>query len=190
MTAPPRRSCPALTTERLTLGPHAIDDFPDMVEMWSDPVVVKHFGGVPSTAQECWARQLRYAGLWPLVGFGYWRIRQRDTGRFVGEAGFAEFRRDITPSIVGTPEAGWVLAPWAHGQGFAQEAARAIFAWADGVLKAPRTVCMIAPENAPSLALAARLGFTPFAEARYRGEPTVVLERRRPGLEPETAAEV
>jgi RimJ/RimL family protein N-acetyltransferase len=172
-----------LTTPRLILGPHGAPDFPEMLAMWRDPVVVKHFGGTPSTAEECWTRLLRYAGLWAVVGFGYWRIRERDSGRFIGEIGLADFGRDITPSLTGAPEAGWVMASWAHGRGFAREAAAAVFAWADGVLAAERTVCLIDPENAPSLTLAAKLGFQPFAEARYKGRDSVLLERfRRAGF--------
>jgi RimJ/RimL family protein N-acetyltransferase len=180
VTGPPGRPCPVLTTARLGLGPHEVTDYPDMLSTWQNPVVVKYFGGAPSTAEECWARLLRYAGLWSLLGFGYWRIRDRANGRFVGEIGLAEFRRDITPSLAGWPEAGWVLAPWAHGQGFAREAAEAIFAWVDGVLGVERTGCLIDPGNAPSLTLAARLGFQPFAEARYKGRDSVLLERIRP----------
>jgi RimJ/RimL family protein N-acetyltransferase len=180
VTGSPGRSCPLLTTARLALGPHEAADYTDVLSTWQDPVVVKYFGGVPSTAEECWARLLRYAGLWGLLGFGYWRIRERASGRFVGEIGLAEFRRDITPSLAGWPEAGWVLAPWAHGRGFAREAAEAIFAWADGVLQADRTVCLIDPGNAPSLVLAAKLGFRPFAEARYKERDSVLLERFRP----------
>jgi RimJ/RimL family protein N-acetyltransferase len=169
-----------LTTGRLSLGPHEASDYDDLLSTWREPAVVKYFGGVPSTPEECWARLLRYAGLWRVLGFGYWRLRERATGRFVGEVGLAEFRRDITPSLAGWPEAGWVLAPWAHGQGFAREAADAIFAWADSVLATDRTVCLIDPENAPSLALAAKLGFRPYAQARYKGRDSVLLERLKP----------
>ena len=178
MTPPRRRSCPVLTTARLSLGPHEAADYPDMLATWQDPVVVKYFGGVPSTPEECWARLLRYAGLWRLLGFGYWRIRERATGRFVGEVGLADFGRDITPSLAGSPEAGWVLAPWAHRQGFAREAADAIFAWADAALDVKRTVCMIDPDNIASLALAAKLGFKTFADTGYKGRPVVLLERQ------------
>lgn len=177
MTEAARRACPALTTARLTLGPHGVSDYEDSLALWTNPEVVRYMGGAPSPPPEIWGRQLRYAGLWPLMGYGYWLVRETATGRFVGEVGFAEYRRDVTPSLIGAPEAGWVLAPWAHGQGFAREATEAMFAWADGVLRAERTVCMIDPHNAPSLTLAARLGFAAFAESRYRDEPILLLER-------------
>jgi RimJ/RimL family protein N-acetyltransferase len=161
-----------------------------MLAMWRDPVVVKYFAGTPSTPEECWTRLLRYAGLWAVVGFGYWRIRERDSGRFIGEIGLADFGRDITPSLVGYPEAGWVMASWAHGRGFAREAAEAVFAWADDALGAERTVCLIDPDNAASLALAAKLGFQAFAEARYKGRDSVLLERfRRAGSRPAAGIE-
>lgn len=178
MSRPARRACPVLTTVRLSLAAHATADFADMLATWQDPVVVRYFGGQPSTPEECWARLLRYGGLWPLLGYGYWRIRETATGRFVGEIGFAEFRRDVTPSLYGSPEAGWVLAPWAHGQGLAREAAEAVFAWADAALDVKRTVCMIHPDNVASLALAAKLRFKAFADTDYKGRPAVLLERQ------------
>ena len=181
MTAPrrtePRTPCPVLHTARLTLGPHDVADYEASFAMWADPDVVRYIGGTPSTAEEAWGRQLRYAGLWPLVGYGYWRLLETASGRFVGEAGFGDFRRQITPSLIGVPEAGWVLAAWAHGQGLAYEAMSAILAWADGVLASRRTVCMIDPGNTASLTLAARLGYQTFAEARYKGQDARLLER-------------
>ena len=42
-----------------------------------------------------------------------------------------------------------------------------------------RIVCMIAPDNAPSLALAERLGFSRIGEGELReGEAIVLLERQ------------
>ena len=80
----------------------------------------------------------------------------------------------------GTPEAGWVLASWAHGQGLAREATEAMLAWADRALAAPRIACMIDPHNDASLALAAKLGFRRFADTHYKAKPTVLLERFAP----------
>ena len=125
-----------------------------------------------------WTRLLRYVGMWALLGFGYWVVRERDTGRFVGEVGFADFRREISPPL-DAPEAGWVLAPWAHGRGFATEAVRAALAWGDAHLAAPRTVCMIAPENAASIRVAQKLGFREFGRTSFKGDDTLLFQRLR-----------
>jgi RimJ/RimL family protein N-acetyltransferase len=171
-------AAPALDTERLTLEGHVLADLAESAAMWGDPVVTRHIGGRPSTEEEVWARLLRYVGHWAALGYGYWAVREKRTGRFVGEVGLADFHRDLTPPL-DAPEAGWVLAPWAHGQGFATEALGAVLAWAarDPRL-APRQVCLIAPENVASVRVAARHGFVEYARTTYHGEATLLLERR------------
>jgi len=52
-----------------------------------------------------------------------------------------------------------------------------VVAWAEQHLKADRLVCMISPDNGPSLALAGRLGFVPYAETTYKGDAVILLER-------------
>lgn len=170
---------PALETERLTLRGHTPADFDECAAMWADPLVTRHIGGRPSTAEETWARLVRYAGMWALLGFGYWVARERETGRFVGEVGFADFRREITPSFDGAPEVGWALAASAHGRGFATEAVRAALAWADAHLPAPRTVCMINPENTASIHVAARCGFREQTRTTYKDAEVWIYERPR-----------
>jgi len=171
---------PGIDTERLTLRGHTRADYEESAAMWGDPLVTLHIGGRPSTAEEAWARVLRYGGLWALLGFGYWVVRERESGRFVGEVGFADFRREVTPSLDGAPEAGWALAPWAHGHGYATESVRAALAWGDAHLFAPRTVCMIGPENAGSIRVAEKCGFREHARATYKGEETLLFQRLRP----------
>ena len=78
---------PQLQTSRLVLSAHQAADFQDLVEMWGDPAVVRFIGGRPFTPEEVWTRLLRAVGHWPLMGFGYWVVRERAGGRFVGEAG-------------------------------------------------------------------------------------------------------
>jgi RimJ/RimL family protein N-acetyltransferase len=179
MTNATTSTVPVLQTERLILRGHTLADFPDSAAMWGDPLVTRHIGGRPFTEEECWARLLRYAGLWTLLGYGYWVVRARDSERFVGEVGLAEFRRETVPALGEAPEAGWVLAPWAHGRGFATEAVRAVLSWADATLAAPRTVCLIDPANAGSIQVAAKCGFRERARGTYKGEPTVMFERQR-----------
>lgn len=170
---------PVLETERLVLRGHTPADFDECAAMWADPLVTRHIGGRPSSAEEVWTRLLRYAGMWALLGYGYWVVRERETGRFVGELGFADFRREITPALGDAPEAGWVLAARAHGRGFATEGLRAALAWGDAHLASPRTVCIIAPENAASLRVAEKCGYREGTRTTYKGEPTIICERRR-----------
>ena len=102
-----------------------------------------------------------------------------DTGAFVGEVGFADYRRDLQPSIHGTPEIGWALMPAAQGRGIATEAVRAAVAWGDGAFADPRTVCIIDPGNLPSLRVAEKLGYRAILQTVYKGDPTLLLERLR-----------
>ncbi|MGI8841681.1 MAG: GNAT family N-acetyltransferase [Caulobacteraceae bacterium] len=170
-----------LTTARLTLAPHVPADLDESAELWSDPRVVRYLGAQPSTRAESWARLLRHAGAWALLGYGFWVARERETGRFVGEVGFGAFERDLTPTLGDAPEAGWILSPWAHGAGYATEAALAAMAWADARLAAQDTVCMISPDNGPSLRVAAKCGYIEYARAIHRGAGVVLLRRPRPG---------
>jgi RimJ/RimL family protein N-acetyltransferase len=170
-------SAPTLATERLTLRGHTLDDFADSMALWTDPAITRFIGGRPSTEEECWARLMRYLGHWALVGYGYWAIYETATGRFVGEAGFADFKREIEPSFERAPEGGWALAPWAHGKGYAFEALAAMTAWREAAFGPTRLVCMINPENGPSLKLAQRLDFKPYAQTIYKDAEVVLLER-------------
>ncbi|HVK73496.1 MAG TPA: GNAT family N-acetyltransferase [Kofleriaceae bacterium] len=170
---------PSLATDRLTLRGHRIEDYDECVALWGDAVVTRYIGGRPFTAEEVWARVLRYVGHWALLGFGYWVVRERATGRLVGEVGFADFHRDIVPSFEGRPEAGWVLAPWAHGKGCATEAVGAVLAWGDAHLKSDRTVCLIDPDNLASIRVAEKVGYRELARTTYKGDPSIVFERQR-----------
>jgi RimJ/RimL family protein N-acetyltransferase len=112
---------PVIETERTRLRAHRLDDFETYAAMWADPVVTRFIGGKPRTREESWMRFLRHAGLWSLLGYGFWAIEEKATGRFVGEAGFHDLKRDMEPSIENIPEAGWALAPSVHGAGLATE---------------------------------------------------------------------
>jgi RimJ/RimL family protein N-acetyltransferase len=161
-----------LTTDRLELAPHTLADVDECAAMWRDPDVTKHIGGRPFSSEETWARVLRYAGHWQLLGFGYFAVREKASGKFVGDVGLADFRSDMTPELV-LPEAGWALATWAHGKGYATEALRAVLE----ATKVPRTACIIDDANVKSFAVAARCSYRASHRAVYRGAEVVVLTR-------------
>jgi RimJ/RimL family protein N-acetyltransferase len=174
---PTLASAPLLETDRLRLRGHRVGDFSDLAAMWADPGVTRHIGGRPFTHEESWSKLVRYAGHWPLLGFGFWAVEERATGRFVGDVGFADFQRDMTPSFEGAPEAGWVLAPWAHGRGYATEALRAALAWGDASFGGKRVVCLIDQDNEASVRVATKCGFVEYARTTYKGTPGILLRR-------------
>ena len=163
---------PTLETERLVLRAHEEADLADCAAMWADPTVVRHIGGRPFTREEVWRKILGYAGHWALMGFGYWVVREKASGAFVGEVGFADFKRDIQPSIEGLAEAGWVLVPRAHGKGFATEAVRAALDWHRGA-----SVCLIDQGNVASLRVASKCGYAEYARPVYHGTETILFRR-------------
>lgn len=167
-----------IDTERLVLRPHTTADFDDMHAMWSDPAVTQNIGGQPSTQEETWARLLRYAGTWSLLGYGFWAVRRHDTGAYLGDVGFLNARRDTAPNFRDQPELGYALVPAAHGRGYATEAARAAVAWGDRRWGEHATVCMIGPDNAPSRRIADKLGYVEMATSEYKGRPVVLFSRR------------
>ena len=172
---------PTVETERLVLRGHRAEDFPASFALWSDPEVVRFITGRPSTREEAWSRLLRHVGHWHLLGFGYWAVEDRQSGLMIGEVGFGSFKRTIAPSLEDYAEIGWVLDPAQHGRGLASEAVARVLAWADATLPMPATACIVSPENAPSLRVAAKQGYAEFARTAYAGSPVVLLRRPRGG---------
>ncbi len=176
MTRKAFREAPTIETERLVLRGYRIEDFPHAAEAWRDPEVVRYIGH-PSAEEESWARFLRNIALWPMLGYGYWAATEKATGRFLGDVGFADFKRGIEPPVKGVPEIGWVLARWSHGRGYATEAARAAIRWLESALGPQRTVCIIDGRNRPSLRVAEKCGYRELARTEYKGSNVVILER-------------
>ena len=145
--------------------------------MWSDPAITRYTIGTPSPAQRTWLRILAYRGHWELLRFGYWAVQEKATARYIGELGFADFKRDIEPSIQGMPELGWALISQAHGKGYATEALRAVVSWGDSHFGLTRTVCIIHRDNHRSFRVADKLGYDTILRAATDSDPNTILAR-------------
>lgn len=172
---------PVLETARLVLRGHQPGDLPEYAAMWTDPNYFRYLGGKPLSEEDAWRKMLAQQGHWSLMGYGCWAVEEKSTGLFVGCAGFSDFNRDLTPSIKGIPEIGWVLAPRVHGQGYATEAVQAALAWGEQHFHRKQTVCIIDPDNVASLAVARKFGYQELARPLYRGQPIVLLSRQQLG---------
>ena len=165
-----------ITTEGLHLRPLRLDDLDALAAMFADPEVMRFIGGGPRCREDVWSRLLRNHGHWALLGFGLWAAEERATGRLIGQLGFADFHRGLGETFDPYPEAAWLFAADAHGKGLAGEGMAAALAWLDAH-RPGRSVCIITPDNAPSLRLAARLGYRASGEASYHDAPVVMLAR-------------
>ncbi len=96
--------------------------------------------------------------------FAPWSLRAlvlREGARMVGHVGF---HAPPTPDGV---ELTWTVFDPDRRRGYAREACRALIAWAHAAHGVERFVATIAPENAPSLALARALGFRRVVDRRF-----------------------
>lgn len=168
---------PTLETDRLLLRPYRRDDFTAYAALFADSNVTRFIGGIPFSREQSWTRFLRQVGMWHYFGFGFLALQEKETGRFIGEAGFHDLHRVIVPSLEGTMETGWALSPDAHGNGFATEAVSAVLRWGDQYLPTLRKTCIIDMENQASLRVATKLRFREVRRTVYHGANVVVFER-------------
>lgn len=171
---------PRIEADRLLLRPHMAADAEAVYDLAKDQAVSRFIRGLPTTREDAWHRLLRYAGHWSLLGFGMFAVLERQTGRFIGEVGLADFRRGLGSDFDGAPEAAWLFAGDAHGRGYAGEAMSAMLAWFDHARVQARTVCIINPANTSSIRLAAKLGFQRYGSGHYRDAAIGKYERIQP----------
>jgi RimJ/RimL family protein N-acetyltransferase len=112
--------------------------------------------GVPYTPAETAAQSARFAAHWAEHGFGLWGATLVETTEVIGFAGLAHPL--WFPARAHEVEVGWRLHPSFWGHGFATEAGRAALAAATEQLGLERVIAVIDPGNAPSIAVARRLG--------------------------------
>jgi RimJ/RimL family protein N-acetyltransferase len=170
---------PEILTPRLRLRAHSPDDYAPAVDLWQNPEVYRHITGTAPREQDVWMRLLRYRGLWDFLGFGYWALEERSSGQYIGQLGFADFKRPLEGVDCSLPEAGWVVHPAAAGRGYATEAMQAACEWLDSQAASSHSFCIIAPGNRRSVRLAARLGYAFVKEILFNGDATAYYQRPR-----------
>jgi RimJ/RimL family protein N-acetyltransferase len=171
---------PTVETARLRLRASRETDLAAHAAMLGDSETMRFIGGLALSREESWRKLLAGPGMWHLLGYGYWTVEEKESGAYLGQVGFADFKRDMSPSIEGIPEMGWLLVPQAQGRGFATEAILGALSWADaGGLPGREIVAIIDAANLASIRVAEKAGFTVREEGTYRGEPILLCRRRR-----------
>lgn len=172
---------PTLESERLILRGHCAADLDAATAIWSHPEVYRFITGQALGTQEVWMRLLRYSGLWDFLGYGYWAVEERGSGRYIGQLGFADFKRGLLGFDGRYPEAGWVIHPDMAGRGYATEGMLAALGWLDAQPGWSRSFCIIGPQNNRSVRVAEKLGYRFAMNTNFGDEPTAVYFRQGPG---------
>lgn len=144
---------PILTTNRLCLRKMDLDDFDDLMEIFTDPVVMKYYNATKNgqKTQE-WIRwnQSNYAR----HGSGLWIVEDKSSGSFLGQCGI------VPQEVDGFLETGlgYLFKRSAWGHGYATEAAQACVDYAFTELNKRKVIAVIDVHNAPSIKVAERVG--------------------------------
>lgn len=146
---------PTLTTARLILRPPQQCDFDGFAEMASEEETMRFIGGV-TPRDGAWRMMATLTGAWALLGYSMFSVLRRDTGEWIGRLG--PWRPGGKEGGWPGDEVGWGVKRSAAGQGFAQEGAIAAIDWAFDHLGWESVIHCIDKANAPSIALAQRLG--------------------------------
>lgn len=157
-------------------------DFDAYYNISADPKVTQFMGGPIESRSRAWEKFMRAPAMWVLLGYGMWIVERRADNAVIGQIGFADFMRDMTPPLGPVPEMAWMLAqtargPAGRGLGYGSEALGAVLDWGDNHLSFGRYQCIIAPDNVPSIGLAHKFGFTEVRRADYNDDEIIVFER-------------
>jgi RimJ/RimL family protein N-acetyltransferase len=155
-----------LTTPRLRVRPLTLADAAFIVELLNDPAFIRNIGdrGVRTNDD---ARVYLTAG--PLDsyerhGFGLCAVELTERGVPIGICGL--LKRAELPG----PDIGFAFLPQYRAQGYAREAAAAVQADAFARLGIDQILAIVNPDNAASIRLLERLGFTYERIVRLSGD--------------------
>jgi RimJ/RimL family protein N-acetyltransferase len=148
-----------LVTERFALRPFTAGDFDWLMELYSDPDVMRYLGGPKDRAQVeelLNVRILQYYDAHP--GLGIWMTMERATG---APLGFHLLNHIQGESFI---QVGFILSKPAWGRGVGTEMALALLRYGFVDLALPQIVGITALDNLPSKSVLSKIGL------RRRGE--------------------
>ena len=145
-----------LQTERIGFRHWAAFDFPLAVAIWGNPQVTRLIADLGNPSEEqAQARLSHELANQEAFGVQYWPIFVRESGENLGCCGLRPYR-----PAEGIFEVGSHILPKYWRQGYATEAVGCVVEHAFEHFAAVQITARIHPDNAASLALARRLGFS------------------------------
>ena len=172
------RGTERIESERLTLRRIDRGDFEFFIRLHADSEVARYLPpGKPRSREESLAWLHDVLRTYEDFALGQLAVLRKSDGMLIGRCGLADlvvearasvgavprgwFQRAEAPDdaeIVFEQELGYTFDRSIWGRGYASEAARCVFDYARDVLRLPRVVSLILPENVRSLRVAQRFG--------------------------------
>lgn len=142
-------------TRRLVIREICPADAEALMQIYRESQIRKYVEPLPDSAEEVRALITAYVRyMYELTGIGIWGLVEKSSGRLIGRAGFEPDSKGEGIAL------GYLLADFARGQGYAEEACRELlrFAQEELGLTQKEIRCHIAPDNLASRKLAEKLG--------------------------------
>lgn len=136
-----------LETKRLMLKPISTSDIDDIFTLRSDPDVMKYIDDGSIWTREIvenWVKFGLGSGYYEKYGLDFFSVFEKETGKFVGQAGLFHVRFDVkSPDI----ELAYRLHKKYWYQGYATELAKALIEYGFNKLSLPEIIVMVRSEN-------------------------------------------
>lgn len=162
-----------LSTPRLRLRPHGPEDVTFMIELNSDPEVVRYTCDGPVDAEQAAMIVASLDRQYREEKIGRFIVLEMEGGRKIGWCGLKRMES-------GEIDLGYRFLRSRWGRGYATEAAAACLEYGFKTLGFRRIEARVAPENAASLNVVRKLGMRPCGTARENGKDWLLFEVRAP----------
>jgi [ribosomal protein S5]-alanine N-acetyltransferase len=143
-----------LETPRLMVRELLHDDLDEVSAMLGDPELMR-FWPKPFSREESAEWIGRQRERYEAHGFGYWLAVEKATGQAVGQVGVLPRVLDGADEV----DIGYIIRRSRWREGFASEGASGCRDHVFGALGRSRVLCLVRPENIPSLGVARKIGF-------------------------------
>lgn len=145
-----------LETDRLIVRELSVDDAPFMLRLLNEPSFIQNIGdrNVRTLEDAKVYIQNKPMAHYERFGFGLYLVADRTTESSIGVCGL------LQRESLAFPDVGYALLPEYWGSGYALEAASAVLSYGRKVLGMSRILAIANADNAPSIRVLQKLGFS------------------------------
>ncbi|MCI8447174.1 MAG: GNAT family N-acetyltransferase [Eubacterium sp.] len=146
-----------LYTQRTCVREITLSDLDELFELYDGEGITDYTEPLYERQEEEEYTKSYIQYMYHYFGYGMWIIRERKTGKLIGRAGIEHHEGHDGEVLM---ELGYIIGRQYQNQGYAAEVCRAVIEYAEDELEIDRLYCFIHPENAGSIHVAQKLGFS------------------------------